>query len=387
MVSTSRHLPETDVEEFNEIIGLVYEGPLEASPWNQCLHWIRKRLQAKHVTLIVRPTTPEANGFVIDAGEVTAELVGLYHSYFYALDPFVGLPGDRVVTIDEIISREDWQELPYYQQFLCNLDIFHMLGADLEMPGGAVCRFRVSRSKDAPAFSDEDKAFCNLLLPHLRRSMTMQTHMGRIQSVGKLYAQTVDRMMVGTIILDEHGKILQTNQLAEELLCACDGFRRDGGGRLGTSFAPETRQLQRLIKEAIVRSTQPQPSIIEAMSLTRPSGCGSLGVVVHSVPMSEWSEGNRRPAVAVFIRDAERQTQAPQDLLYQLFSLTPAETALAMQLVNGLSLDEAAEVLNVKRNTARAHLRAIFSKTGVTRQTELVRMLLNSVAALGMNEY
>ncbi|MGH8464109.1 MAG: helix-turn-helix transcriptional regulator, partial [Pseudomonas sp.] len=34
------------------------------------------------------------------------------------------------------------------------------------------------------------------------------------------------------------------------------------------------------------------------------------------------------------------------------------------------------------RNTARAHLRSIFSKTGVRRQTELVRIMLNSVVAL-----
>ena len=54
-----------------------------------------------------------------------------------------------------------------------------------------------------------------------------------------------------------------------------------------------------------------------------------------------------------------------------------------MELANGLSLEEAAEVLNIRRNTARAHLRSIFSKTGVRRQTELVRIMLNSVVALG----
>jgi DNA-binding CsgD family transcriptional regulator len=67
----------------------------------------------------------------------------------------------------------------------------------------------------------------------------------------------------------------------------------------------------------------------------------------------------------------------------QLFNLTKAETALAMELANGLSLEEAAEALNIRRNTARAHLRSIFSKTGVRRQTELVRIMLNSVVALG----
>lgn len=48
-----------------------------------------------------------------------------------------------------------------------------------------------------------------------------------------------------------------------------------------------------------------------------------------------------------------------------------------------MSLEEAAEALGIKPNTARAHLRSIFSKTGVRRQTELVRLFLNSVAWLG----
>ena len=70
-------------------------------------------------------------------------------------------------------------------------------------------------------------------------------------------------------------------------------------------------------------------------------------------------------------------------LTSQLYNLTPAETALALELANGLSLEEASETLSIRRNTARAHLRSIFSKTGVRRQTELVRIMLNSVVALG----
>ncbi|MFC6521027.1 helix-turn-helix transcriptional regulator [Undibacterium arcticum] len=144
----------------------------------------------------------------------------------------------------------------------------------------------------------------------------------------------------------------------------------------------DNRELQRLIKAALSGHTKPDLSVVDAMSVTRPSGKSNLGVVVRSVPMSEWSEGKHRAAAAVFVRDPESQAQAPQEVVRQMFSLTPAEAGLAIQLANGLSLDEAAEALNITRNTARAHLRSIFGKTGVTRQTELVRILLNSVAAL-----
>ncbi len=119
------------------------------------------------------------------------------------------------------------------------------------------------------------------------------------------------------------------------------------------------------------------------MSVSRPSGQINLGVVVEAIATQDWAEGKGTPGLVVYIRDAAGRSMASETLTKQLFNLTRAETALAMELANGLSLEEAAEALNVRRNTARAHLRSIFSKTGVRRQTELVRIILNSVVALG----
>jgi DNA-binding CsgD family transcriptional regulator len=100
-------------------------------------------------------------------------------------------------------------------------------------------------------------------------------------------------------------------------------------------------------------------------------------------PSASWLNGRHQPAIVLFLRDPEIKTQPPSKVIQQLFHFTPAETTLAIELANGLSLDEAAELLNIRRNTARAHLRSIFSKTGVRRQTELVRLILNSVVSLG----
>ena len=83
------------------------------------------------------------------------------------------------------------------------------------------------------------------------------------------------------------------------------------------------------------------------------------------------------------LRDPDRKPQGAQEIIRKLFDLTPAETSLALLLTNGLTLEEAADELAISKNTARSHLRAIFSKTGVTRQATLVRMLLNSVLSLG----
>jgi len=73
---------------------------------------------------------------------------------------------------------------------------------------------------------------------------------------------------------------------------------------------------------------------------------------------------------------AELSAEAVQ----QFFGLTRKEAALALRLAAGRSLLEAARDQGISLNTARAHLRAIFAKTGIDRQSRLVGALLKSAA-------
>jgi DNA-binding CsgD family transcriptional regulator len=76
------------------------------------------------------------------------------------------------------------------------------------------------------------------------------------------------------------------------------------------------------------------------------------------------------------------ETHASEQLVRQLFDFTPAETRLALRLAGGMSLGEACEDLGISPHTGRAHLKTIFAKSGVTRQAELVRLILRGVATL-----
>jgi DNA-binding CsgD family transcriptional regulator len=49
---------------------------------------------------------------------------------------------------------------------------------------------------------------------------------------------------------------------------------------------------------------------------------------------------------------------------------------VASELVAGRTLAQASRRLGIMPQTARTHLKRVFSKTGVTRQAELVRLLL-----------
>jgi DNA-binding CsgD family transcriptional regulator len=83
----------------------------------------------------------------------------------------------------------------------------------------------------------------------------------------------------------------------------------------------------------------------------------------------------------VFVDDPEADAILGQIGLWSAsFRLTPAEARLAMHLASGDSLRDAADALGVTYNTVRAQMRAIFDKTDIHRQADLVRLLHQSTS-------
>ena len=64
------------------------------------------------------------------------------------------------------------------------------------------------------------------------------------------------------------------------------------------------------------------------------------------------------------------------------FALTPAETRVLCQVLSGKNVSEAAKDLGVAASTVRTHLDNIFAKTGVARQTHLIRLVAHVPQAL-----
>ena len=79
--------------------------------------------------------------------------------------------------------------------------------------------------------------------------------------------------------------------------------------------------------------------------------------------------------VILLLTDLHHRSGPTPNALARLFGLTPAQAKFALVIGSGVSLDRAAEELGIARETARNHLKAVFSKTGTHRQGELVALL------------
>lgn len=93
-------------------------------------------------------------------------------------------------------------------------------------------------------------------------------------------------------------------------------------------------------------------------------------------------EGLKTRAIATLIVVYQFQLSEPAlAALQELYDLTPSELRLCNQLGQGKSLREAATETGVGLETNRTHLKRIFQKMGINRQTELVRTVTQISAA------
>ena len=230
-------------------------------------------------------------------------------------------------------------------------------------------------------FDAEESSVCDIVVGEILRGRELSARIGTSEVERTLYSTVMDRLAVGVVILGASGSILCCSRKADEALSERDGLQLQAG-RLRATCAKEDRELQAAIKSAI-QAAAGGVQTTRGIALTRLSGQRNLGLVVQAMPAAARPGANAAPTVAIFLRDPEANAEVEGDLVRELFDLTPAEAAVARRLAAGLSLEDAASSLDISRNTARAHLRSIFSKSGITRQTELVRLMLNSAVVLG----
>jgi DNA-binding CsgD family transcriptional regulator len=178
----------------------------------------------------------------------------------------------------------------------------------------------------------------------------------------------------GVILVDADGAIRDLNFTAREILSLTRDLRIESG-RL--SAAAEFG-LADLIHRASGKSGRGFVLAIDASNgSTRRWPLFLLGIRIAA------DGASIRPpeaAVAVLISDPELEIRPNQDLLRVLFGLTRRESAIATILMNGRGLKSAGDELHITVNTVRGHLKSVMSKTGTTRQSELVRLLFGSLA-------
>ncbi|WP_176594304.1 helix-turn-helix transcriptional regulator [Sphingobium sp. EM0848] len=348
------------------LLQALYGGLTANPPWEAFLRALAVAADAPFATLLV------ATGHSGIASQVTPgadPTRSAEYQQLFTADPFVDLPEGQAVIFSDFVRHVP----PRFREWLDKTGSGQIMGVDLHAPSGASVRLRITRDMSWPDFGERELALMARLVPHLRIALDLHARLTSTQAERQIFSSAMEGLAVASFILARDGRILRRNAVADRMLGDATALA-ERNGRLEPRLNAAAATLDRLLRNP------PAAGEEQRLEIAVPQGQALRGVA-RALPTDAYGDG---ASLALFLADPARVEGPDPESLRDRFQLTPAEAGLAVQLAQGASLVDAARTLDIAHNTARAHLRAIFAKTGTHRQGQLVHLLRTSAGGLAV---
>jgi len=374
-----------------ELVKLTYEAAADPSRWTDFLRRFSETIHAPSATFLIHNNSlSESNGQkanTFTSVGIEPAWIRSYEEYFVTINPWLAdRPFRRgVVAVgEEILKDRELVRTEFYNDFLRPQNWFYCCGVLTAQDRSTTSEITALRSRRAGRFTSNEVALFEYLAPHLQHSVRIHNRIAGLESGLNTATAALDRFPTGIVAVNSDAKVILMNRAAESILKRRDGLMSGDGLISRDGLRTATRQETAQLRNAVAAVSTPMGSGIPMpetlLQVDRPSGAAPYEVLVAPLPSRS---SLRRDATAVlFITDPEAEAPLDSRRLRILFGLTPAEVRLSRALVKGQSVAEYANETGVTSNTARTHVKRIFSKTGVRRQSELVRLLLKSSAGI-----
>ena len=389
-------------ETVSKLLGLLYEASASTGNWSGFLSAISEYTGSESSYFLLVDTQGRCN-FNLNHGfdpQWTRAYMTHFHSHDQVLKRFVAARqrhGEWIGTRFSVISREDYLKTYFYNEFTRPQHKLPLCAVALGgLDGGLEGGLGMMRSEKEEPYPKEAVALFTMLAPHLRQALNTHRALALARSRNAELQHSVEALDMAVASLDCSGRVVRISAAAQAILDLRNGVSLEGGF-LRASVAAEQMRLDSMIGGAVAtgighaeefavqRSTDTAPeadrgplwtpSAGGAMEVSREGSSGSLRVVVTPFRSRELLLMDQ-PAALVFFSDPGAHAGSRASVLSALYAVTPTECRLAGLLADGFEVAGAAERMKITTETARFHLKAIFRKTGIGRQAELVRLVL-----------
>lgn len=366
-----------DEDRLVEAIERIYAAVGHPDEWPRALQAIAGVTGAASGCILAASGLQSGN--VSSFHEIDPDWIQHYNDWFYRYDPSPSVieanPGR--VMVDSVTGPRPadltGDRLLFYNELMRPQGFRHTLHTGLSETGQRNLGIILQRPAGPGPFSQAQIAALQKLASHLHRALLLHA---RLQSVDGMVAGltvALDRISMGVILLDEAGAVVHTNARAEQLLRTSSVLRLESR-ELTASSNRDNQPLKRLIAAAVTRDGMPSGPTL------RLQGASDPGLIVQVTPLNTGeSAGSLAPAgvrAAVWLG-----TYEPSDLcsrtLALMYNLSPTEGELLARLIEGKQLSEIATLRAVSLYTVRTQLKTLMSKLGVSRQVDLVRMVMS----------
>lgn len=289
--------------------------------------------------------------------------------YFFNGEPF---------TNRHIVSQEEMWSDPFFIQFRARhgLGPFGCVAVSPDPHVGVI--LSMQRQAARSEYSDAELELLGQIGRHIEKSLRLSIRLLDAELAMLGLGDALARIAIGVFGLDSLGRVVFSNDAGQRLvgdqLHVVEGRLRFGSG-----------PAHQMIDEAIARTLRgdprdliddPKPALVQSTGADRRLVVYLLPVAARTGLAEQFLTHTRVIVLAI-----EQKLDEPADpaIVRDVLGLTLGESRIAALVGAGLPPKVAAERLGISEETARTVLKRVFSKVGVSRQSELVAILAKLV--------
>jgi DNA-binding CsgD family transcriptional regulator/PAS domain-containing protein len=256
---------------------------------------------------------------------------------------------------------------PIYTEFLPSLGIGWFGAASVAPASKVDLMVSVQRAKAKGPFSQAELATVYDLSRHVEKSFRLSMRLFEAERLNIGSMEALDGLDIGVVVIDAKRRIVFSNPRSQHLLRLV--VKKE---TLNFSSASVRDSFERAIRGCYQPTDLLHPFVIEPPDSRTPTI--AYFFPIGRSPRSLEGLLTRARAIGLLFEDTPDEPADPA-FLRDLLGLTLGEARIAALVGHGISPKLAAEKLGIAESTARTALKRVFSKTGVSRQSELAALL------------
>ena len=358
--------------EFSDLVSIIYDCAIDPSGWDHALQTLRERMDFEQATLTLQ-TLPTGHVLVNRSSgiaekwleKIPAHAANIVAAWGGAAN-LARLPLEEPLLMSEVGSADAVRNR-FVSEWLRPQGLVDSLTLGLARDTATLAAASFVRHVSAGPVGEEERGAIRLFAPHLKRSVTISRLLEAQTLTAANYRRIIDAVTIPILLTDVGLNLIDANDAARDML-----DRRSplllASGQVGAADPVVSKAITGAVKAI------GDPRQFSRMGLNLPARTQDGNCVIHLLPLGGTSRSalTADPALAIFV--AGQADDAPTATLTALFGLTAAEAKVCAEIVSGRTTSAAATALGLQPSTVRTHLLRIYEKTGVHRQSELVRL-------------
>ena len=377
----------SEQEAFERILASLHEAALDRAHWSTASALIDDILRVHGSSMVFGDGGSEEDIRIYFAwsffrGQRHREIERDYFENYYTVDERVPrlrhLPDSRLCHITELYTEEELKTSAAYNELLARGHVRSSINVRLDGPNGSRIVWVVNDPVDGDSWSSAQLDSIRRLLPHIRQTVRVQQALAGAGALGTTLTELLDTTGLGIVQLDGRGRIVAANDRARDLLRTGDGVF-DERGFLFARTPEDNAELQGLLARALPRFGDQGAG--GSTMVKRSSALPPLVLQVTPVGRQETDFHLWPVAALVLVADPAGHTRIDPAVAEAALGLTGMESRVAVLLAEGMSVREVAAATDRGESTIRSHVKHMFAKHGLSRQAELVRLVLSLAGA------